>query len=110
VTRSPGPQALARRFSVEPERLALLERIFNREGTIRTSETVARQLTGPRNYIPIQSILDVIGTGTRVPDPHGVAGRFMFSAPASFNQSVGRLEVLANEQAGIIEHVLFRTR
>ncbi len=110
MTRSPGPQALARRFSVEPERLALLERIFNREGTIRTSETVARQLTGPRNYIPIQSILDVIGTGTRVPDPHGVAGRFMFSAPASFNQSVGRLEVLANEQAGIIEHVLFRTR
>lgn len=73
------------------------------------SGTVAKQLApgGSRSFIPTQSVLDTIGSGTRVADPQGVAGHFMYRAPASFNSSTGTLEVLVDEASGQVRHVLY---
>ncbi len=74
------------------------------------SRAVAQQLArgGERAHIPTQSILDTIGSGTRVADPQGVAGQFMYTAEATFNGSTRTLEVLVHEASGQIRHVLFR--
>jgi len=85
------------------------------DGSLNTSATVARQLAigGERNWIPTQSILDTIASGTRVADPQGVAGQFMYTAPFSFTRagvsSSGTLEVLVNETSSQINHVLYRS-
>jgi hypothetical protein len=91
------------------ERAGVLENVLTSEGTLNTSQTVARQLAGQRGFIPSQSILDTIASGARVADPQGVAGQFMYRAGASFNGSEGTLEVLVDEASGQINHVLFRS-
>lgn len=83
-------------------------RVLTSEGTLRTSVTVANQLAGPRSFIPIQSILGTIASGTRVSDPQGVANQFMYRAEAAYNGSVRMLEVLVNENTNTIVHVLFK--
>jgi RHS repeat-associated protein len=100
---------LAARFGTTPERVAVLERAITAEGGLNTSATLARQLAGQRSYIPMQSILDTIGSGARVVDPQGVTGQFMYRSAASFNGSQGTLEVLVHEASGQIRHVLFRS-
>ena len=100
---------LAQRFAASPDRLSILGRVITSEGGIKTSETVARQLANERSYIPTSSILDVIGSGTRMPDPQGVAGQYMYRAPAEFGKSRGVLEVLVHEPSAEIRHVLYRS-
>jgi hypothetical protein len=78
------------------------------EGTLNVSQTVAAQLAGSRSFIPVQSILETIGSGTRIADPQGVAGQFMYRAAATFNGSARTLEVLVHEELGQIRHVLFK--
>lgn len=88
---------VAARFTSDAVRASLISRLITSEGGLRTSATVARQLAGERRYIPIQAILTAIGSGVRVPDPQGVAGRFMYTAPAVYNKTHDFLEVLVNE-------------
>jgi hypothetical protein len=71
------------------------------------SKTVANQLATGRSFIPNQSVLQTIGSGSRIADPQGVAGHFMFRAGATFNGSAGQLSVLVNENIGVINHILF---
>jgi RHS repeat-associated protein len=96
-------------------------RVVTAEGGLNTSATVARQLAlgGERSWIPTQSIVDTVRTGTRVADPQGVAGQFMYRSPFSFTRSgvgstgtvtsQGTLEVLVHEPTGQIRHVLYRS-
>ena len=113
ATRFPwlaGPGgAAAVKFATDPSRAALIQRLVASDGSLRVSKTVAQQLTTSRIYIPNQSILDVVGSGVRLPDPQGVAGQFMYRAQASFNGSLGQLEVLVNEHLGVINHVLYKS-
>ena len=101
--------ALAIRYGTTAERTSLLEHVITSEGGLNTSQTVAKQLAGPRSYISSQSILDTVGSGVRIPDPQGVVDQFLYRAPAQFNKSVGELEVLIHEPSGQIRHVLFRS-
>ena len=80
-----------------------LAKVVTPEGTLRVSETVAGQLAEERSYIPAQAILDAIRTGSRVPDPQGVAGQFMYTLPVQN----GYLEVLVHETIGEIRHVMY---
>jgi hypothetical protein len=98
---------LAVSFGSTPERAALLERVIVPDGTLNTSKTVAQQLKGPRSYVPVQSILETIGAGTRIVDPKGIPGHFMYRAAAVLNGTPGTLEVLVEESSGQIRHVLF---
>ncbi len=103
-----GAANTAARFATTAERAGVLEKVLTSDGTLNTSKTVARQLGGQRGFIPVQSILDTIGSGARIADPQGVAGQFMYRAGAAFNGSEGTLEVLVDEASGQINHVLFR--
>lgn len=87
----------------------MLGRVITGDGGLNVSQTVARHLApgGPQSYLPSQSILDTIGSGTRVAGAQGVAGQFMYRAPASFNSSTGTLEVLVDEASGQVRHVLY---
>jgi hypothetical protein len=85
------------------------ERLITSEGALRTTQTVADQLAGARSYIPVQSILDTVSSGTRIPDPQGVANQFLYTAEAAYNSSRGTLEVLVNEATNTITHVLYRS-
>jgi hypothetical protein len=105
-----GVGNIAARFTSDAARASLISRLITSEGRLITSATVARQLAGERGYIPIQAILTAIGSGVRVSDPQGVAGRFMYTVPAVYNRTEGFLEVLVNETHGVIEHVLFFRR
>jgi hypothetical protein len=109
TTAAEGAAGAAARFATTAERTGVLEKVLTSEGTLNTSQTVARQLAGQRGFIPVQSILDTIGSGARVADPQGVAGQFMYRAGAAFNGSAGTLEVLVDEASGQINHVLFRS-
>jgi RHS repeat-associated protein len=106
-----GSRALAERFGMSSERVQLLQKIISKDGSIQTSKTVAKQLLEhpQRRRIPVQSILDAIGSGTRVADPQGVAGQYMYRVQASLNGKTGTLEVLVHEGLGQIRHVLFFT-
>ena len=53
------------------------------------------------------SVLQTIGSGTRIVDPQGVAGHFVYRAESSFGGSLGRFEVLVNENLGVNNHVMF---
>jgi len=86
------------------------QRVLTDQRTLRTSATVARQLANQRGFITVQAITTAIANGVRTSDPQGVAGQFMYTAEASFNDSVGTLEVLVNEQTNTIVHVLFRSQ
>lgn len=94
-------------------RLTTAARVIDDAGALRTTTTVARHLSGQRSYIPTQAILETIKGGTRIPDPQGVVGRFMYTAQAAQRTggktSVGTLEVLINEIEGVVEHVLFKS-
>ncbi len=100
---------LANRFAFDPTRVRLLKTVINSDGTIRTSQTVLRQLSSTRSYITTQSIHETIGSGVRIADPQGVAGQFLYKSNAIFNGSRGTLEVLIHEPTGVIRHVLFRS-
>ena len=117
-----GSAALARqlatRYGTTRARGKILSRLLASDGSIITSKTVAAQLAGERSYIPVQSILETVANGARVADPQGVAGRFLFSAPATrqylkrsghFRRSEGNLDILVNEADGVIEHVSFQS-
>jgi hypothetical protein len=94
-------------FASDPARLNVLQQIY--QNGLRVSDTVAQQLAGARSFIPVQSILQTVGNGMRSVDPQGVANQFMYRANAVFNGSAGILEVLVNEKAGQVFHVLFRS-
>jgi hypothetical protein len=96
----------AARFAATADRAGVLGKALTSEGTLNTSQTVARQLAGQRGFIPVQSILDTIGSGARIADPQGVAGQFMYRAAAAFNGSEGTLEVLVDEASGQINHAV----
>jgi len=96
-------------LNAERARAAVLERVRTAEEDLRFSNTVARQLATNRGYIPNQSIVEAIRSGVRVADPQGVAGQFMYRAPASWGKSSGILEVLVHEPTGEIRHVLFQS-
>lgn len=106
---SVGTAGLAGRFGTTAERIAILERVLTPQGGLRTSRVVERQLATERGHIPVRSILDTIASGTRAPDPQGIAEHFMYRSVASFNGSRGTLEVLVHEPSGQIRHVLFRS-
>jgi hypothetical protein len=104
-----GAASTAARFATTAERAGVLEKVLTSDGALNTSQTVARQLAGQRGFIPVQSILDTIGSGARIAEPQGVAGQFMYRAGAAFNGSEGTLEVLVDEASGQVNHVLFRS-
>jgi RHS repeat-associated protein len=92
----------------------LLGRVILENGTLNVSRTVARQLTiGDRAFIPSRAIVEAISYGRRAADAQGVASQFMYSIGASYLRqnrtwSSGALEVLVNEESGMIVHVLYR--
>lgn len=104
-----GASRAASTASLTSRRGAVLQRVLTSEGKLNTSVVVTDQLSGDRGFIPTLSILDTIATGTRRFDPQGVAGQYMYTAQASYNGSVGTLEVLVYEPSGQIRHVLFRS-
>jgi len=104
--------ALAQRIGITPERVKLLQKVITREGGLKTSDTVAKQLAtgGSRSNISSTAIAETIGSGVRVADPQGVAGHFMYRTTGAINGgSPGTLEVLVDEVTGQIRHVMFKT-
>lgn len=108
-----GVAELASRFAGVEGRADVLGKVITSEGGLKLSQTVENQLLGEgaknRSFIPAQSILETIGSGSRVADPQGVAGQYLYTAGATYNGSKGTLEVLVNEESGQINHVLFKT-
>jgi hypothetical protein len=95
-------------------RAGLLQRVVRADGSLNLSRTVENQLLGltkgkDRSFIPAQSILDAISSGSRAPDPQKVANQFLYAAEAIYNGSKGVLEVVVNEKTGQIVHVLFQS-
>lgn len=80
-------------------------RLVDAAGNLRVSNTVARQLAGPRSFIPSLAILETVRGGARVADPQGAAGHFMYRIGAQN----GTLEVLVDEANSVINHVLYRS-
>jgi hypothetical protein len=104
-----SPSAIAAtRYASDPSRFSTIRSVLNSDLSLRVSKTVADQLAGPRSYIPNQSILQTIGSGSRIADPQGVAGHFLYRSPAAYNRTAGTLEVLVDETNAVINHVLFR--
>jgi RHS repeat-associated protein len=100
------------RFATMEGRSAVLQKVIRSDGGLNMSSTVERQLTGltagkDRQFISVHSILDTIGSGTRVVDPQKVANQFLYTVEATYNGSKGTLSVLVNEKTGKIVHVLF---
>jgi RHS repeat-associated protein len=93
--------------ATSPAAEAAAENAVTLQGTLRTTATVAQQLAGARNFIPVQAILAAIAAGTRIPDPQGVANYFLYTAQAAFNGGQGILEVLVDESTWTIAHVLY---
>lgn len=86
----------------------LVGKIVRSDGTLKTSKTVADQLSGQRSYIPVNAILETIRGGTRVADPQGVPGQFMYRSAVSLgSRKPGTLEVLVHESSGTIRHVMY---
>ena len=71
---------------------------------------VEKQLQDIRNYIPVQAILETIGSGKRIADPRNVVGQYMYTAEIRYRTGAGRLEVLVHEASGQIRHVLYRSK
>lgn len=122
-------EAVSKRFGSSPERTVLIARMVKPDGGLSVSPGVARQLRSgrvlgadptlggrDRSFVPIQSILETIGSGSRVSDPRNAAGRFLYAAEAGryirtetgFRYSNRTLEVLVNESQGVVEHVLYK--
>jgi RHS repeat-associated protein len=98
---------------------SVVSRLMRSDGSLNTSATVARQLETTRSYIPTQAITQTIEGGVRTVDPQGVAGQYMYTAPASRTfvnaagterVSHGTLEVLVDEQNNVINHVLYKSQ
>jgi hypothetical protein len=89
-------------------------RLIGGGGALRVSATVAPQLSGQRSYIPSLAILETVRGGTRVADPQGVAGHFIYTASVEWTignkTSRGTLEVLVDEGRNVINHVLYRSQ
>ena len=114
ATRLPwlaGPGAVAAsKFATDPSRAALIQRLVASDGSLRVSNTVAQRMATPGRFVPNDAILRVVGSGSRGVDPQGVAGQFMYRGPGlSPHGNPGTLEVLVNEQIGVINHVLFKS-
>jgi hypothetical protein len=90
-----------------PGRAAVLNRLVE-GGALRTTETVARQLAGSRSFIPTQAILETVASGQRVADPQGVKGLFMYSADVVYGAGRKTLDVLVNEETGVVAHALVK--
>ncbi len=106
-----GPETLAIKAATPLVRgTAVADRLLDATGSLRTSRTVADQLKrgGVREFIPSQAILETVRSGSRIADPQGVAGHFMYSIGASRGKATGMLEVLVDEGSSEIRHVLFR--
>ena len=81
--------------------------VLTSSGGLRISETASKSISN-RPYVGPLSVQETILGGARVPDPQGVAGRFMYSADAYWNKTKGTFEVLVNEISNTIEHALFK--
>jgi RHS repeat-associated protein len=105
----PGGVAAAK-FASDPARAALIQRLVASDGSLRVSNTVAQRMATAGRFVPNDAILRVVGSGTRGVDPRGAAGHFMYRGPGvSPHGNLGTLEVLVNEQIGVINHVLFKS-
>jgi hypothetical protein len=106
AARSAFTTANAARLSATARAL-VLERMITKEGTVRVSGTVARQLATERVNIPSLTIVQAVRSGVRSRDPQGRVGHFMYRAVADRGNSRGVLEVLVYEPTGEIRHVMF---
>jgi len=111
--RALGMRVLEREALRDSE--ALVGRLTLSDGSLRVSATVAGELAGQRGFIPSLAILETVRYGTRISDPQGVAGQYMYRIGASFwrtdgSLSRGTLEVLVNTRTGIITHVMYQSR
>ncbi len=93
-----------------PAAEAAAQNVLTLQGTLRTTATVARQLAGIRNFIPIQGIMAAIAVGSRVADPQGVENFFMYTAEVATTTGQGILEVLVDEGTWTIAHVLYMSQ
>ena len=107
ITRKGGKHA------VEETAEDIAKGVLKSDGTLRTSDTVAKQLAGARSYIPVNAILEVIRKGDAIPDPQGVAGVFMYRSEVAWTingkSSTGILEVLVHHPTKTILHVLYKS-
>jgi RHS repeat-associated protein len=87
------------------DRQAVVDSVTAPSGRMYFSATTARHLETTRQYISNLSIRETILHGTRIPDPQGVAGQFMYRIGASYRNGSGTLEVLVDEVNGVINHV-----
>ena len=67
---------LANRFAKLDGRAEILQTVIKPDGGLNVSNTVEKQLLGltqgkDRSFLPVQSILDAIGSGVRSADPQG---------------------------------------
>ena len=103
-----GAVAKGVQFAKEATRGALAARVLTEAGELRLSVTAENSIAN-RAYVSPLTVQETIAGGVRVPDPQGVAGRFMYTVDAAYNKSVGKFEVLVNELNNTIEHALFRS-
>jgi len=92
---------------------AVAKRVLTKDGTLRTSVTVEKQLADSRSFIKQTDILATIENGFRIPDKQGVAGQYMYLMETSFpradgNLGYGTIEVLVNELTNTVNHVLYK--
>lgn len=116
VSRAVDGATAAARYAQSEQSAQVIRKMISSDGSLRLSGTVEKQLINPRRSLKIQSILDTVGIGTRVPDPQGAVGRFMYRARAqrfvedlvgNKRWSSGTLEVLVDEGTGTVEHVQY---
>ncbi len=104
-------------------------RVITETGELRLSASVADKYAATRPYVSPLTVQETIAGGVRVPDPQGVAGRFMYTVDALYaagpgkvvagingseaavivKSSIGKFEVLVNELTYTIEHALFKS-
>jgi RHS repeat-associated protein len=99
-------------------------RVITETGELRLSRSVAEKYAATRPYVTPLTVTETIAGGVRVPDPQGVAGRFMYTVDSIYvsgvgkfvddigmvaKESVGKFEVLVNEMTYTVEHALFKS-
>jgi hypothetical protein len=84
-------------------------KVLTETGEVRYSLSVAEKYAETRPYLTPLTVTETIAGGVRVPDPQGVAGRFMYTVDTVYNNSVGKLEVLVNEISHTVEHAVFKS-
>ena len=86
---------------------AIASETFAASGELKLSATAANSLAN-RPEVSALAIREAVAFGEGMPDPQGVAGRFMYTINAAYKNGAGRLEVLGNETQGIVEHALYK--